>query len=146
MSEPFKETRTGARPRIVDGVTFCCWRVGILRCVWRSEDGRLSCAQDYGRASYRAAVAGVGIDKRFRSLEAAMRGAIKPPKVKPPEALVVRTRGAGSNFEAMIYRRDPVGRGERFVEYVSGDFMTRPAAAKAGRERVRELLAAEAGQ
>lgn len=75
--------RTSARPIIVDGVTFHCYRTGILRYVWTSEDGRLEVGSNHHADTYCAAVDGTAIEganphkaKRFRSQSAAMLAAV----------------------------------------------------------------------
>jgi hypothetical protein len=80
------DKRTGAAPKVVDGVTFHCYRTGILTTEWRSEDGRLG-ASLYSQyhATYVARVGEKYLEwffgKRFRSLENALRAAVKAGKI-----------------------------------------------------------------
>jgi hypothetical protein len=72
------EKPTSAKPKIIDGVTFRCFSVGVLRYEWRSDDGRLAAYASYNLATYRATVDGLGVgDKKFRTLENAMKAAVK---------------------------------------------------------------------
>lgn len=79
---------TSAKPRTVEGVVFRCYRTGMLKTAWRSDDGRLEAGDNYHSTTYYAAVDGAGIGatptslrcKRFRSLENAMRAAVKAAK------------------------------------------------------------------
>lgn len=50
----WKEKRTGATPYTVNGVTFECWHAGIVRYVWRSQDGRLEFMRNYNKSTYTA--------------------------------------------------------------------------------------------
>jgi hypothetical protein len=70
---------TGAAPKLINGVTFYCYRTGILRCEWRSDDGRIRAARNHNRETYWAAVDGATIlgrnlskNKLFRSLDSAL--------------------------------------------------------------------------
>lgn len=73
----YQPKRTSAPPKIIDGVTFLCWRLGICNYVWRSEDGRIAADSNGERSTYWASVDGQGLGKRFRSLETAMRAGVK---------------------------------------------------------------------
>lgn len=72
-----KPRPTGAAPKTIDGVIFRCYRTGIGRYEWRSDDNRLATGQNYHRGSYYAAVGLQRFDKRFRSLENAMKFAVQ---------------------------------------------------------------------
>lgn len=77
MNAIHEHGRTGAKPKVVEGVTFHCHRNGTLRYEWRSEDGRVRCGDRSGTLStYYAIVDGAMWSTRFRSLENAMRAAI----------------------------------------------------------------------
>lgn len=77
---------TGAPSKMVGGVTFRCYSVGILKTEWRSEDGRIVVghATNFGHAW--ATVDGMPVrsdhknihtkPKRFRTTENAMREAV----------------------------------------------------------------------
>ncbi|MBO0715736.1 MAG: hypothetical protein J2P55_00165 [Rhizobiales bacterium] len=76
--------RTGARPMVVEGVTFHCYHVGIQRYEWRSEDGRLRVGRNFESPSFYAIINGrtvLGPDgrraKRFHLLSTAMAAAVK---------------------------------------------------------------------
>lgn len=78
------DKRTGAKPIVVDGVTFYCYSTGILRYEWRSADGRLAVGRNHNADTYCAAVDGTSIEgkdpmraKRFRTQRAAMAAAIR---------------------------------------------------------------------
>lgn len=75
--------RTAARPCVVDGVTFHCYRTGILRYQWRSEDGRCAVGRNYERSTHYAAVDGTSLKPNFRSIETAMHAAVKRAKETP---------------------------------------------------------------
>jgi hypothetical protein len=77
------KARTSARPQTIDGVTFHCYRAGILRHKWVSEDGRLEVQSNYNADTYCASVDGTAIEgvdprkaKRFRTQKGAMAAAI----------------------------------------------------------------------
>lgn len=72
----YQPKRTSAPPRVIDGVTFLCWRLGICRYVWRSEDGRIAADRIGDCSTYWASVDGTRLGKRFRSLENAMRAGV----------------------------------------------------------------------
>lgn len=72
----YQEKRTSAPPKVINGVTFCCWRLGICNYVWRSEDGRLAANRRGERSTFWASVDGQRLPTRFRSLDAAMRAAV----------------------------------------------------------------------
>lgn len=81
--KPDISARTSASPKVVDGVTFHCYRAGILRYEWWSEDGRLCVGRNYNCDTYCAAVDGTAIDgvnplkaKRYRTESAAMIAAV----------------------------------------------------------------------
>lgn len=70
---------TGAPPKIINGVTFRCYRTGIMSREWQSECLRLAVHSTYNNTAYLARVDGEYITgrnpaktKRFRTLEAAM--------------------------------------------------------------------------
>lgn len=76
-------TRTGAPPRMIDGIEFCCWRTGIAFYEWRSPDGRLSVWSAFRNTGYHASVDGATIaganpkkSKKFKTIENAARAAI----------------------------------------------------------------------
>lgn len=74
-----------APPKIIDGVTFTCWRTFdgyISRYKWRSDDGRCVAWSPTHADTHRAAVDGGAIGKKFRSLENAMRAAVKAAKAE----------------------------------------------------------------
>lgn len=68
---------TGAAPRTVDGVTFRCFSVGVMLTEWRSEDGRLAAGSSHNHTHNWARVDGTLLPTKFRSLENAMRAAVK---------------------------------------------------------------------
>jgi hypothetical protein len=77
--KPDPKDRTSAKPITVDGVTFHCYRCGILRAHWVSEDGRISVQRNHNADTYSAGLDGNGIaganpmkSKRFRTQSAAM--------------------------------------------------------------------------
>jgi hypothetical protein len=75
------DRQTSTPPIIVDGVTFNCFHVGVLKYVWRSEDGKLEIRSRHSGGTYTAMVNGDYIwtgdnAKRFRSQRAAMRAAV----------------------------------------------------------------------
>ena len=92
---PDQKERTGARPQVVDGITFHCYRTGILRSKWISDDGRLQVQNNYNSSTYCASVEGAVIAgsnpmraKRFRSMTAAMLAAVfesRRAAFMPPE-------------------------------------------------------------
>jgi len=71
------EKRTGAPAKTINGVTFHCYRIGVNRHQWRSEDGRIVAGRNYQRSTYHANLDGEPFYSRFRSLESAMGHAIK---------------------------------------------------------------------
>lgn len=78
--------RTSALPKTVDGITFHCYNVGALRTIWRSEDRELAAGIWRSGSTYYAIVGLQRFDKRFRSLENAMRFAVKYRKGHSPSA------------------------------------------------------------
>jgi hypothetical protein len=67
---------TGAPPIVIDGVIFRCFHTGILRTEWRADGPmKIKVRQNDNRETYSAWVDTFG--NRFRSIEAAMRGAMK---------------------------------------------------------------------
>ena len=67
---------TKATPKVINGVTFRCYKTGIAQSTWRSDDGRCAAWSPAHRNSHRASVDGVGLKTRFRSLENAMKAAV----------------------------------------------------------------------
>lgn len=81
--KPDPKARTSAPPQVVDGVTFHCYRTGVLRNAWISEDGRIYVQRNYNSDTYHAAVDGTAIagtnpmkSRRFRTQSAAMLAAV----------------------------------------------------------------------
>lgn len=69
---------TGALPKTVEGVKFHCYRLGPFQHEWRSEDGR--CAAGYRGSTlstFWASIDGKRLMTRFRSIQNAMRAAVK---------------------------------------------------------------------
>lgn len=86
----YVQKRTSAPPKIVDGVTFLCWKTGILMTQWRSEDDRIKIGDNgHHRSTYWAMLDGKpltgagGKSKRFQTQIAAMRAAAKLSKKAP---------------------------------------------------------------
>lgn len=77
------ERPTGAKPKVIDGITFRCYRVGILRYAWISECRRFRVTRNAERETYGAACDGKGLGKRFRKMENAFKAAIKAGKATP---------------------------------------------------------------
>lgn len=73
---------TKAKPKVVGGVTFRCYVVGILQTSWKSDDGRIECAVRYSGSTYFAAVDGKGLGKNFRRLDTAMKAAVALVRAK----------------------------------------------------------------
>lgn len=69
--------RTGATPKIIDGVTFVCWQEGVCMYRWRSEDGRLCAWANYSRSTYSSSLDDRPVGNSFRSLQRAMEAAVK---------------------------------------------------------------------
>lgn len=67
---------TKARPKVVNGVTFRCYKAGILQYKWQSDDGRCAAYDWPQRMTFGASLDGVSLYKRFRSLENAMKAAV----------------------------------------------------------------------
>lgn len=78
------DRRTSAQPITVNGVIFRCYDLGMLQYEWRSEGGRFTAARRPMRETFHASVDGIGLPTRFRSLESAMRSAIKAAKASAP--------------------------------------------------------------
>lgn len=76
------KNRLSVKPITVEGVTFHCYRTGILRSEWRSEDGVLTANRNTNRSTYHAGVNGDSVGRLFRSLKAAMGAAVKASKAK----------------------------------------------------------------
>jgi len=70
------ERRTSAPPKTIDGVTFHCYHLGIMRTEWRSEDGRLKSGATPS-FNHWASVDGQVIGNRYRSTDAALCAAVK---------------------------------------------------------------------
>jgi hypothetical protein len=69
---------TGARPIVIDGVTFRCFHTGVLRYEWRADGPtKIKVRQNHNHKTYSAWVDTFCVGSRFRSVEAAMRGAMK---------------------------------------------------------------------
>jgi hypothetical protein len=73
---------TGARPKTICGLTLRCYRAGIRKYVWRSDDGRIEIGEfSLTKETLYAKVDGELIRtdakaKRFRSAEGAVKGAL----------------------------------------------------------------------
>lgn len=74
---------TGAKPKIVGGVTFRCYRVGINQYHWKSDDDRIVCGTSYSMATYWGTVDGQSLDKKFRRIDTAMKAAVVKAKATP---------------------------------------------------------------
>lgn len=83
MTIPDPKAKTSAPPQVIDGVTFHCYRTGIGRTAWISEDGRIHVQRNYNSETYCASIDGTSIEgtkpmkaKRFRTQSAAMLAAV----------------------------------------------------------------------
>lgn len=76
-------TRTSAKPIVVEGVVFHCYKVGVLRYAYRSEDDRIMVKRGVGASkTYVAIVDGEPVKtgakaKRFHAMVSAMKAAVK---------------------------------------------------------------------
>ena len=73
----YQSKSTNSRPRLIEGVTFNCWKTGISRYEWRSEDGRIVFHSNYNLTGYYASVDGERIKKTFRFERTAIAAAKK---------------------------------------------------------------------
>lgn len=81
----FVEKRTSAPPKAIEGVTFHCYRTGIGRYRWRSEDSRIEADRNFEASTYWSSLDGSTFKTRFRSMEAAMRHAITVMRARAKE-------------------------------------------------------------
>lgn len=68
--------RTGTS-KTVDGVKFHCFRRRFGSLEWRTEDAQLCAGRFHGRRTFYAICGLERLNHRYRTLEGAMRGAIK---------------------------------------------------------------------
>lgn len=85
----FPVKKTAAPAKIIDGVKFECYRIGLGRCEWRSEDGRITFRSNYNLSGHNFSVDGKAIigangkrAKDFRSIEAGVRAALNTMAAK----------------------------------------------------------------
>ncbi len=72
--------RTSAAPKTIDGITFECWKTGIMQTAWKTADGRATVYRPSHRATYYAYLDGVVIGQRFLTHENAMKAVVKVMK------------------------------------------------------------------
>lgn len=102
--------RTSAPPKVIDGVTFHCYRTGIQQYLWRSEDGRCCAWSPTYRDTHAASVDGKGIPRRFMSLDNAMKAAVRTA-LDTERQVLVNSEDRGSLFRKngkWHWRRGPV--------------------------------------
>ena len=68
---------TSAQPRDVGGHIWRCYKAGILTYEWRTDGGLWAVGRNANRETYWARVGDRYLQRRFRSMEAAMKAAIK---------------------------------------------------------------------
>lgn len=82
ITMPDPSARTSSGHKIIDGVQFHSYRVGICRYASMTEDGRIKVMRNYEKSTYGASTDGKlilgsgGKPKRFRDQETAMRAAV----------------------------------------------------------------------
>lgn len=70
--------RTSAPPRTIDGMTFRCYRVGIMKNEWHADSDRsISIGSTLSLASHWASVDGRVIGNSYRDLTGALKAAAK---------------------------------------------------------------------
>ena len=81
MSDQKQTPLPNAKPKVVGNITFRAYRIGVGQIQWISDDDRCRAwwaLVGIGRNNvYRAAVDDVELDARFRSLETAMKAAVR---------------------------------------------------------------------
>lgn len=77
---PMIDKPTGAPPREVGGHIWRCYHTGIMRTEWRTDGGLWAVGRRGETGSYWARIGIEYLPTRFRSLDSAMRAAIKATK------------------------------------------------------------------
>jgi len=73
-----KAKPTSAKPRTIHGVTFRCYKAGVMQTHWISDDDRCRVGlRGMNYSTYYAFVDDKGLGKKFRKLERAMEAAVK---------------------------------------------------------------------
>lgn len=77
------DRRTSAKPITIDGVTFECWKTGIMSTAWKSQDAAAVIYRPAHKSTYTAIVNGDAIGRRYFGINGAMKAAVKAMKALP---------------------------------------------------------------
>lgn len=80
MAYPTHIKATGAKPRLVEGHTFKCFRVSINQYAWHCEDLDLVVFRNYHRNTYSVATQKMFIGNRYYGEQGAMKAGVKTLK------------------------------------------------------------------
>lgn len=75
--QPAPERPTSGKPIEIDGLTFRCYRTGIMRYVWRDDTERIEIGNNHPGTTQWASIDGKRLPTRFRGQKSAMNTAVR---------------------------------------------------------------------